>query len=73
MLREKIDAFKLDELEQKLLQEKIDVTLPGLPRQRGRQHPLTQITREIQDIFIGMGFTVAEGPEIDLDYYYFES
>jgi len=73
MLREKIEAFKLDELEQKLLQEKIDVTLPGLPRQRGRQHPLTQITREIQDIFIGMGFTVAEGPEIELDYYNFEA
>ncbi len=73
MLNEKIEIIKQDDLKRKLLQEKIDVTLPGLPRQRGRQHPLTLITREIQDIFIGMGFTVAEGPEIELDYYNFEA
>ena len=73
MLKEKIEAFKLNELEQRLLQEKIDVTLPGLPRQGGRQHPLTQITQEIQEIFIGMGFTIAEGPEIESDYYNFEA
>jgi phenylalanyl-tRNA synthetase alpha chain len=57
----------------KLQQEKIDVTLPGLPMQSGSIHPLTRIRREITGIFTGMGFTVEEGPEIELDYYNFEA
>src|SRR5690606_4935759 len=53
--------------------ETIDVTLPGIPLLRGGKHPLTQIREEIQDIFISMGFSVAEGPEVELDYYNFEA
>lgn len=59
--------------ERKLSQEKIDVTMPGKRRQMGRLHPLTQVLDEIKDIFIGMGFRIAEGPDVELDYYNFEA
>ncbi|NLB51968.1 MAG: phenylalanine--tRNA ligase subunit alpha [Syntrophomonadaceae bacterium] len=61
------------DLELRLEKERIDVTLPGLPINSGGIHPLTRIQREITSIFTGMGFTVAEGPEIELDYYNFEA
>lgn len=51
----------------------IDVSLPGRGVARGALHPLTQVTRQICDIFTGMGFAVAEGPEVELDYYNFEA
>jgi phenylalanyl-tRNA synthetase alpha chain len=51
----------------------LDVTLPGRRLDLGRLHPITQITREICDIFIRMGFQVVEGPEIETDYYNFEA
>ncbi|MGI6436176.1 MAG: phenylalanine--tRNA ligase subunit alpha [Syntrophomonadaceae bacterium] len=60
-------------LEKRLQEETIDVTLPGVPFPRGSKHPLTRINAEIVQIFIGMGFSVAEGPEIELDYYNFEA
>jgi len=52
---------------------RIDVTLPGRRLDRGRLHPITQITREICDIFIRLGFQVVEGPEVETDYYNFEA
>lgn len=52
--------------------ERIDVTLPGRRPPRGSMHPLTQIIEEIEDIFLGMGFTIAEEPEIETDRYNFE-
>jgi len=58
---------------ERLAREKIDVTLPGRPVIRGHKHPLTQVLEEIQEIFLGMGFAVAEGPEIEYDYYNFEA
>ncbi len=61
------------ELVQKLSSEKIDVTLPGKPIIVGKRHPLTQVLDEIKGIFMGMGFTIEEGPEIELDYYNFEA
>lgn len=61
------------ELNQRLQSETIDVTLPGLRMGRGAAHPLTRIIEEIEDIFIGMGFTIAEGPEVEQDYYNFEA
>lgn len=73
LLQEKTEELKARELDERLQQETIDVTLPGLPIMRGGKHPLTQIREEIQDIFLGLGFTVAEGPEIELDYYNFEA
>jgi len=55
------------------LEERIDVTLPGRPSTPGALHPITRITREICDIFERMGFSIAEGPEVELDYYNFEA
>ncbi len=56
-----------------LAAEVLDVTLPGIVFENNGLHPLTTVTREIEDIFLGLGFTVAEGPEIELDYYNFEA
>ncbi len=62
--------------DQKLLEvlqnEKIDVTLPGLTLYSGNLHPLTQVIEDLEDLFIGMGYQVAEGPEVESDFYNFE-
>ena len=55
----------------RLRAEAVDVTLPGDPVPRGTPHLLTQIQREIEDVFVGLGFRIAEGPEVELDYYNF--
>ncbi len=60
-------------LEEKLKAEKLDVTMPGTPAPVGHIHPLTQVQRELEDIFIGMGFSIVEGPEVELDYYNFQA
>ncbi len=60
-------------LEKKLAEEKIDVTLPSTALKMGHLHPLTQIQRRIEEIFIGMGFAIAEGPEVEYDYYNFQA
>ena len=60
-------------MEEKLKAEKIDVTLPSTASRMGHLHPLTQIQRTIEDIFIGMGFSIAEGPEVEYDYYNFQA
>jgi phenylalanyl-tRNA synthetase alpha chain len=62
------------ELERKLAEDRIDVTLPGapLPPAAGL-HLLTQTRREIEDVFIGLGYTVAEGPEVERVYYNFDA
>jgi len=52
---------------------RIDVSLPGRRTRRGFLHPITQITHQICDIFVRLGFDVAEGPEIETDYYNFEA
>ena len=49
----------------------VDVTLPGDPVPRGTAHLLTQVQREIEDVFVGLGFRIAEGPEVELEYYNF--
>ena len=56
-----------------LAEDSIDISLPGRPVAVGRLHPSTLIVREITDIFRGMGFQVAEGPEVEWDYYNFEA
>ena len=50
-------------LEKKLASETIDVTLPGTPCPTGKEHPLDLVLNEVEDIFVGMGFSIAEGPE----------
>ncbi|MBW7956970.1 MAG: phenylalanine--tRNA ligase subunit alpha [Deltaproteobacteria bacterium] len=65
----------LDESEkrERLEKERVDITLPGRFIRPGKLHPVTQITDEIEDIFTGLGFDIAEGPEVELDYYNFEA
>lgn len=57
----------------RLQKEKIDITLPGKKKEIGCLHPLTQVLDEIKEIFFGMGFSVAEGPEIELSHYNFDA
>ena len=68
--------LKRDELEEKMLDmklrsEKLDVTIPGKPVTIGKKHPLNTVLDEVKDIFVGMGFTIAEGPEIEYAEYNF--
>src|SRR5437660_2869236 len=53
--------------------DRVDVTLPGRKPPLGRLHPITQVIDEIVDVFVGLGFKVAEGPEVESDYYNFEA
>ena len=62
-------ALKAAMAEQKLKMETIDVTLPGKPVREGHRHPLNLVLDEIKEIFLGMGFDVVSGPEVELDYY----
>jgi len=59
--------------EELLQRERLDVTLPGRGVRHGRLHPVTQVREEICRIFAGLGFSVVEGPEVELDYYNFEA
>lgn len=60
-------------LEMKLAAQTIDVTMPGKEIPVGRRHPLAQTEKTMRDVFVGLGFTVAEGPEVEYDYYNFEA
>ncbi len=60
-------------IQKKLAEESIDVTLPGRPVNHGSHHPLTKVIQEIEDLFIGLGYSIAEGPEVETDYYNFEA
>lgn len=69
---DKLEAgLKSIELKKKYAEEKIDVTMPGIPVPDGAYHPNTLITNELISIFLGMGFEIFEGPEIENDYYNF--
>lgn len=61
------------QLAERLAKEGIDVTLPGRPVHAGSSHPLAAVVEEIEEIFLGMGFKIAEGPEVEKDYYNFEA
>ena len=56
-----------------LAAENLDITLPGARFNLGKLHPLTQVLEEMENIFLGLGFSIAEGPEVELDYYNFEA
>ncbi len=64
---------RVTELEtlKKIEAEKLDVTLPASKLATGTLHPLTKVQSQLEDIFLGMGFTIAEGPEVETDYYNF--
>ncbi|MCW2276763.1 phenylalanine--tRNA ligase subunit alpha [Heliophilum fasciatum] len=73
LLEAKTQGIKQREKERRLQSESIDVTLPGAVTMLGSKHPLTQVIDEIKAIFLGMGYQIAEGPEIESDYYNFEA
>ena len=65
--------LKEEEMLKRLEKEKIDVTLPGVHRELGAKHPLSIELDAIKEIFVGMGFDIVEGPEVEYDYYNFEA
>ncbi len=70
----KAQALATAELEQRLIQDRVDVTLPADPLPAiGRLHLITATRREIEDVFVGLGFNVAEGPEVETVYYNFDA
>ena len=73
ILSDRFEILQQAEMSSRLANEKIDVTMPGKPHVIGRRHPLTKTLDEITDIFAGMGFEIAEGPEVETDYYNFEA
>lgn len=72
VLEKKQQDLEVQATAAKLEQEKIDVTLPGDTIRLGTTHPLILIQNEIEDLFLGMGYKVAEGPELEQDHYNFE-
>ncbi|MGN1050889.1 MAG: phenylalanine--tRNA ligase subunit alpha [Acutalibacteraceae bacterium] len=72
-LEEKTEALKKEAMNVKLKAETIDVTLPGKEKVLGSKHPISIVLDEIKDIFIGMGFEIVDGPEVEYDYYNFEA
>lgn len=69
----KMNVIKSKEKELKMAAESIDITLPGKKQNVGKLHPLKIVENEIKEIFLGMGFSVADGPEVEYDYYNFEA
>jgi phenylalanyl-tRNA synthetase alpha chain len=72
-LERALAAARQEEIRQRLQSERIDVTLPGRRLTCGTRHPITLVIEEVCDIFAGLGFSVAEGPEIEHDWYNFEA
>lgn len=72
-IQERTSEIKAIEDKKRLEEERIDVTLPGKRRYLGHKHPITIVLDEIKEIFLGMGFNIAEGPEVEYDYYNFEA
>ncbi|HSJ48064.1 MAG TPA: phenylalanine--tRNA ligase subunit alpha, partial [Gammaproteobacteria bacterium] len=66
-------TLEQEEMASRLAADRIDVTLPGRGQRSGGLHPVTRTLERIQDLFAGMGFAVAEGPEIEDDYHNFEA
>jgi phenylalanyl-tRNA synthetase alpha chain len=79
-LRERLEAafdareaeLERADLDRKLTEERIDVTVPGKPVRRGHLHLITQIRREVEDIFLGLGYTIVDGREVETTHYNFD-
>ena len=69
----RLTEIKASQMAARLESEKLDVTLPGKRPQFGAKHPLSIVLDEIKEIFIGVGFEIADGPEVETDYYNFEA
>jgi phenylalanyl-tRNA synthetase alpha chain len=80
-LRERLEAafeareeeLRRQEIDRRLADERVDVTLPGRPVPRGHLHLITQIRREFEDIFLGMGYAVVDGREVETTHYNFDA
>ena len=71
-IKEKEEQFKQEELNRKLKEETIDITLPATKVKRGSKHPMNRIIEEVEDLFVSMGYDVVDGPELETDEYCFE-
>ena len=69
---DKLELAQEKKLNEELLKDKIDLTLPGTNYLSGYQNPFYKVIKEIEDIFIGMGYSIEDGPEVDKDHYVFE-
>ena len=80
-LRERLEAafdargeeLRRAEIDQRLAEERVDVTEPGVPTRRGNLHLITQIRREFEDIFLGLGYSVVDGREVETTFYNFDA
>lgn len=72
-INEKVAVLKAEAQAEKIKSEYIDITLTGKKQSLGKLHPMTVVENEIKDIFMGMGFNIADGPEVDDDYHVFEA
>ncbi len=70
-LAERLERVAAAEREERLRAEAVDVTLPGVPYLKGSLHPSLRVIDELVDFFVGLGYRVAEGPEVETDYYNF--
>jgi len=71
-IEEKLEKIKAELLRKQLVEEELDITLPGNEFEMGKRHPIQLVLDELKEIFLGMGFSVAAGPEVELDKYNFE-
>ena len=72
-LNDSVSAIKNKERDEKLKNDVIDISLPGKRNTIGKRHPLDAALENMKEIFISMGFSIEEGPEVELDYYNFEA
>ncbi len=72
-IEELLQAKKAEEQAAMLEAEKLDVTVPGDKIRAGHTHPLALVQRQLEDIFLGMGYSIVDGPEVELDYYNFQA
>ena len=72
-LEEVLTEIKVKEKNEKLANEVIDISIPGTKNLIGKRHPLELTLDSMKEIFISMGFTIEEGPEVEKDYYNFEA
>ncbi len=73
VFEQQLQVLKQQHLSKRMQQERIDVTLPGRHHKIGSKHPITLITEELVEIFSFLGFSVAQGPEVEEDFYNFEA
>lgn len=73
LIKNRLSALKEAEYQKKLVSERLDLTMPGRKSEKGVLHPITQTWREIEDLFIALGFQVADGPDIEDEYHNFDA